>query len=127
MVYTYIITIRKSQVLDYVSYSDLKIRIAGLCLRLPDLTITVSGFEAHGLYKQLHVHMLGYSAKRINYKSINKYFSGDRFIYHFKRATVNDYEDMQSIISYICKYDKNIYARQQILVSNYYRYHYGFD
>ncbi len=131
MVYTYMITIRKSQVLDYVSFEELWARVVGLKLRLPDLHIQCSGYEAHGTYKQLHVHLLAYSPKRINYRNINKYFNevtgaNGSFIYHFRLCNISCKEDMQAICDYICKYDKNMYEREMITVINYYRYNYGF-
>ncbi len=126
MVYIYIVTIRKSRVLDYVSYNELQEKIAGLCLRLPNVNITVQGYEAHGLYRQLHVHLLMCSPTRIQYNKVNLYFKDDGFIYHFRRCLVNDHEDMENICSYISKYDSNEYERDMILAQNYYRYHYAF-
>ncbi len=126
MVYTYLVTIRKSQVKDYVSYNDLKSRIARLRGILPRLSIIIRGYEAHGLYNQLHVHFLLYHPTRINYKSINALLKGDGFIYHFKQCVVSSREDMERICNYITKYDWNMYSRDMILCENYYRYHYGF-
>ncbi len=126
MVYTYIVTIRKSQVKDYVSYDDLKKRVAGLCLCLPSLNVIIQGYEAHGLYRQLHVHLLVYSPKRISYRLINGKFKGDGYIYHFKRCNIGDHEDIESCCKYITKNDSNMYEREQTLIENYYNYHYGF-
>ena len=118
MVFTYLITIRKSQVLQYVSYNDLKVRVAGLCLRLPDLNIIMQGYECHGLYRQLHVHLIALSPRRINYRLLNKSMRGDQFIYHFKKCTIGCKEDMQRCIDYVSKYDMNKYEREQIMVEN---------
>ncbi len=126
MVYIYLITIRKHQVLDYVTYDDLRICVVALKLRLPYLHVICSGYEVHGLYRQLHVHLVCYNKGSINYRSINNYFKNCGFIIHFTRCFVNDHEDMNRIVSYVCKYDKNEYDRDVILIENYYRYHYGF-
>lgn len=127
MVYIYIVTIRKSQVLDFVSYSSLKDRIRALSEYLPNMRIKLKGFEAHGMYRQLHVHMMVYSSKKINYRKVNKKFYNDGFIYHFELCTINSCADMQRICDYISKNDRDQHSRREILIYNYYRYHNGFE
>ncbi len=121
----YIVTIRKSQVKDYVSYDNLRAKVLGLKLMLPRMYIIEIGYEAHGLYRQLHVHLLIDSLK-IDYKMINRKMKGDGYIYHFKKCNIQFAEDVERICNYITKYDTDPCMRHMILIENYLNYFYGF-
>ncbi len=120
----YIVTIRKHQVKDYVSYKELSIVMDRFRQVYPRSYIVSTGVEAHGLYRQLHAHLIVGFTQFVSYKKFNSYFG---FYIHFKPITIESDEDMQRCLYYIHKYDWDCDMKRDIIeAENYYNYHYGF-
>ncbi len=65
---SYLLTVRKSQVLDVVSPSDLHFQILYLKLKLPDLKVINCHYEIDPIYSQLHAHLIVRSTNPIYFK-----------------------------------------------------------
>ncbi len=114
----YFLTIAKHQVKDYVSEHNLKEIISELHHKLPFKVISVV-YEMSNKYSQLHSHVLIKSRKYINYKQLTS-IKGFR-VYWLS------VENREPIMSYMKKDSCNKYEQEQLLVTNYYRHHYGFE
>ncbi len=118
MVYRYILTISKHQKLDFVHESDLQTVYIQFCMRFPNWHNQIIGVEAHGLYRQLHMHCVGYSRRMLHFTKSSLSF-GDGFYAHLERITTID----PDVYDYIQKNDGNIYQREQICAQNYANHH----
>ncbi len=125
MVVYYMVTIRKSQVKDYVDFEVIGSIISKFLGVYPDCDLITYGLESHGKYMQLHAHLIVMMGKRIDYRKFNKC---NGFIIHYRLLDVRGPGDMERICWYVHKndWDSDV-MRDQILCLNYYRYHYGFS
>ncbi len=124
VMYYYLITIRKSNVKDYVSVDELLSVLGRFKELYPNADIVDKGFEAHGAYMQLHTHFIVCTSKKLYYKLFNQY---EGYTVHYTPMNVDCAQVMLRTMDYIHKYDwNNKYVLEQILDCNYYRYNYGF-
>lgn len=122
MVYKYILTIAKRQRLDYVSNDDLKIMYCIFSRRYPKAKTTLIGVEAHGLYRQLHMHGLLHSSRMLHFTK-ESLDLGYGFYAHLQYIKNPTNLEMNDIIDYITKYDTDgCYERDLILAQNYCSY-----
>ncbi len=113
----YFLTVRKHQVKDYVSEYDLKEILNTLERRLP-LIVDDVVFEIDSKYEQLHSHILLRTPKSVYYK---KHSSINGFRVYWRLVV-----DHKPTYDYMHKDSCNKYEQEQIIISNYYRHHYGF-
>lgn len=113
----YFLTIHKHQVKDYVSVQDIEDLLKSLRFLLTFKVIKIT-YEISRTYNQLHAHLLVQTNKVIYYK---KYSSIDNFRLYWLPAV-----DGEKIFKYMTKDSSNKYEQQQIIITNYYRHHYGF-
>lgn len=114
----YFLTIAKHQVKDYVSEFNIACVIHELKRRLSFKVIDIV-YEIDRKYDQLHCHVLIRSHRFINYKN-NTSIIGFRVYWLPVKGD-------KGVISYMHKDSCNKYEQEQILLTNYYRHHYGFD
>ncbi len=112
------ITIRKHQVLDYVTQHDLDKVIGCLKWKHDSLRIMKHTYEIEDKYKQLHLHAVVYINRLLRYIDNNKFLD---FKIHWSPVT-----SLSGAIKYITKDSKNRYEQEQILITNYYNHNYGF-
>ncbi len=110
----YLLTIRKSQVKDYIQQNDLD-DILTFILNTTKGYLLGKGYHIHGKYKQLHMHAL----TQIPFTT-NTWLNGYRIYYSKVHSNIH------KVISYIHSDHKNIYELSQLLIQNYYNHHYGF-
>ncbi len=119
MVYNYLLTIRKHNVLDFVDKDSLDEILTTLEMNLNDIVITNVRYEIeYKKYRQLHMHCIVESKRPIRYASNSKicgYICFWRQVY-----------DLQGALNYINKDSNNKYTQEQILDMNYFNHHYGF-
>lgn len=113
----YFLTIRKHNVLHYVSEENIASVMTELQKRLPFKVIDVV-YEIDHKYDQLHSHVIIKSHKWINYKN-NTSINGFRVYW---KPIINGVP----VKSYMHKDSCNKYEQEQILITNYYRHNYGF-
>lgn len=119
--YYYLVTLRKSQVKEYVSWEEL----TSMMVQLENtFTIRDYCFEAHGVYRQLHCHLLIESDMALRFKFYSKMF--DDYILHFR--SVDKFSSLKKVSQYIHKHCNNHSPEQieQTRMCNYFKYHYGF-
>jgi len=113
----YFLTIRKHQVLDYVSVEDLLDILQCLKKDLQFIVISFS-YETDPKYDQLHAHLIIKTKRSVYYK---KHSSINGFRLYF----VPIYNSNKTL-SYMNKDSTNKYEQEQIIITNYYRHHYAF-
>ncbi len=113
----YFLTIRKHQVLDYVSVEDLLSILQCLANKLYFNIIDLT-YEIDHKYGQLHAHLILETNKNVYYK---KHSSINGFRLYWLPA-----KGRKNILSYMHKDSINKYQQEQIIATNYYRHHYGF-
>lgn len=119
----YLVTIRKSQVKDYVSFEKLTAIVEILVRHFGDeFIIRDYCHEAHGRYKQLHTHMLVETKPGFRYSKYTKILPG--FIIHFRRWLSWPWDAVQYIHKHCCNHCPA--QIEQTRQCNYYRYHYAF-
>lgn len=116
----YFLTVRAHNVKQYVSEWEL-IKVFRELERRIDIQFSDTVYEMDHTYDQLHCHTIVQSNKSITYKS-NSSISGFRLFW----KPIKTILDRQRIISYIHKDCANEFDKEQILLTNYYRHHYGF-
>ncbi len=118
MVYKYLLTIRKHQVLDQVSELDIDEVVDYLKLRLKSLNIVTHSYEIDSRYNQLHYHAVVEVKHRVWYKDNSKYKG---FRIHWVPIG-----NLCGAKEYVLKEASNKYEQEQILIKNYYCNNYGF-
>lgn len=114
----YMITIRKHQVKDYVSISDLRDVVIWLKCRLPFIKIDNVVYEIDSTYRQLHLHCILRSPLDFKYNQHTKCWG---YRIHYRKVY-----DLSGARGYLSKQVSNIYEQQELLLDNYYSHHYGF-
>ncbi len=115
----YMVTIRKHCVKEYVPWEELDGFVQILAMHL--FKIRDYCFESHGMYKQLHCHMLIEVDSRVfRYKRHTKFFSKLGYFMHFQ--VWNNPLTAKKYIHKHCKYH-SIEQLDQIYHCNYYKYH----
>ncbi len=117
--YTYFLTICKHQTKDYVTKQDLNNVITLLKLRNPTLVIETYIYEISPKYKQLHFHGTCTANKLICYKHNNSLLT---YRVYWQRVY-----NLKTLTDYITKNVSNKYEQEQVLYTNWYNHHYGFD
>ncbi len=116
----WLVTLRKHRVKEYVDYDILE----GIVKSLDKHFFNIVDYclERHGRYKQLHAHMIVRTNDKFTYKAHVNDVHG--YILHFK--AIND--NLLNASRYIHKHCNNHCDEmlQQIQLTNYYAYHYGF-
>ncbi len=116
--YTYMVTIHRSQVLEYVSPDELidalNIVVSKTCGSVSDVV-----FEVGQRYRQLHMHLILKTNFRIKFK---KYSQVGLFKIYWKPVY-----DIEGVREYLHKDAHNGYMQDQILDTNYYQNNYGFE
>ncbi len=115
----YLLTITNPHKLDYVSKEDL---YQALRFHYGSVHICNSRVEAHGLYKQLHLHAILYLPTNF-YRGSHKRYG--KLYFHYK--LIQDEKDLLNCIDYIYKHNPNTETDRQLEQTNYYHYHYGFE
>ncbi len=113
----YFLTIRKHQVKDYVCVEDLLdvLKCLGDLVQIKVLEIT---YEIDPKYQQLHSHIIIQTKRFISYRKLTS-IHGFRIYWKFIK-------DKLTTLCYMHKDSCNEYEQQQVIISNYYRHHYGF-
>lgn len=125
---SYLMTIRKHRVKEYVSFGDLQ-HILDTLIHY-DVLVDDHCFESHGKYKQLHCHALVRitSNQKVDPQFITNQYEG--FIIHFKRIRAGRFwlKHFQRAREYVHKHCDNHNPEQveQTRMCNYFKYHYGF-
>lgn len=114
--YLYMVTVRKSQVKDFVTVGHLDFILESVVK--PPKTITNIVYEIENTYNQLHLHCIVSSPYRVCYAKNNK-FGG--YIIHWKPVF-----SLDGCISYIQKQSANMYEQSQTIEVNWYNHHFGF-
>ncbi len=110
------VTIRKKQVKDKVTHSELQSQLHDLMRRLPQAMIYDVGIHGNCKYFQLHLHAIIFSDKFIPW---GKQFSQGPFYIHIGPIR----EALYKCVSYLHKDDhNNMYKLEQLLIENDYRY-----
>lgn len=104
--YTYMVTIAKHQVKDYVDKSDIDLVLKTLKERFNTLDYIVIGYELMPKYNQLHCHAVVQLME-------NVYFKKNNSILGF-RVQWSPCKNMNGAIQYCTKDAYNKYAQQQI-------------
>ncbi len=110
---SYLITIRKHQVKDYVDVQEIMNIIGILMTKLPSLRLGSNSFEVDNKYRQLHFHSIVYISEYLRYKTVSS-FGGFRIYW---KAVYN----IERLLKYIKKDVKNgICQQEEIIVDNYF-------
>ncbi len=124
LMYYYLVTIASYKKLEEVTEKELKQAANAFLMYYKRAWIVSIGVEAHGLYRQLHCHMVVGYYKRFYYKQFKSIF-GLRI--HYKPLELDNIHDQEAILKYVHKYDHDDdYVRDMIFIENYYKYNYGF-
>ncbi len=118
MIYKYLLTIRKHQVLDQISELDIDEVIDYLKAKLKSINIVHQCYEIDKTYNQLHYHAVVTLVHKVWYKDNSKYKG---FRIHWSPIG-----NLCGAIQYVLKEASNKYEQEQILIKNYYCNHYGF-
>ncbi len=113
----YFLTIRKHQVKDYVRVEDLQDIVKCLSHQL-EFTLIDLAYELDPKYQQLHSHLMVQTLRTVYYK---KHSSIKGFRLYWRLVV-----DQSPTKRYIHKNSHNKYEQEQIIITNYYRHHYGF-
>lgn len=109
----YLLTIRKHQVKDYVTEETLN-------RHLKYYNVKDYCYEAHGKYKQLHVHAI-VEIDTIDVKEHKVSHKG--FLHHIK--IINSKPHLLACIHYLYKHNPNQEYVNQTRLANYFRHHYA--
>lgn len=110
--YTYMVTIAKHQVKDYVQPGDIYKVMEELKWRFPSLHFSVLGFELMPKYNQLHCHAIAELNEAVFYRKNSSIFGF--------RIQWSPVRELAGAIQYCMKDAYNKYAQQQILDINRY-------
>ncbi len=115
MYYYYILTIRKSRVLEYSRHEELSWELLQLRLKYHFKVLDI-GIHGNGKYFQLHSHII---VKKIKPLFIHQ----DRSDYFVHAKRIYDYKaDKDRLFRYIHSDDyNNMYHLEQLLIENEYR------
>ncbi len=117
----YLLTIHKHQVKDFVLVSDiLDVLEVITSNKLSQLRVLDIAFESHGMYRQLHCHMIVRVNKEWRYRG---YTSIGGYRCHWESMEIDDFH---TVHGYIHKRAENLVIQEQILDENNYRKHYAF-
>lgn len=119
--YIYMVTIRKHQVKDFVTVSDLTDRLTWLVTTLGrsvEFTIDTTVFEVDPKYMQLHLHCILTATSNFKYYKLTK---NKGFRIHFRKVY-----DLTGAKGYLMKQVRNDYVQDQLIDENYFNHHYGF-
>ncbi len=120
--YIYMITIRKHQVKDFVSVSELRDTLDYLIIeQLGWSTCCISNvvYEIDPIYSQLHLHCIMHAKRNFKY---SRYTRAGPFRIHFRRVY-----DLGGMERYLTKQIPDKYRQEQLIIENHYNYHYGFE
>lgn len=117
----YFLTIRAHNVKVYVSEREIEDIVSELKARL-DIHISDLTYEIDKKYNQLHSHLMIRSRKNVYYKD-NSSIRGFRV--YWKPICCST--DRSTVLLYIHKDSSNKYEQEQIIQTNYYNHHYGFN
>ncbi len=115
--YIYLLTIRKHQVKDFVTVTELKSALADLVSHVP-MYVTNIVFEVEHTYMQLHLHCIIQMDHYFNYTRYTKYHG---FALHFTKCY-----NLGGLKGYLLKQVSNKYVQEQLICENYYSHYYGF-
>ncbi len=113
----YFLTIRRHNVKLYVSEQDILNVLCELDRRM-NIKFKYIVYEIDNKYNQLHSHMLARTDKPVLFKN-NSSING------FRVYWLHVY-DGQPLVCYLHKDSCDKYQQEEILITNYYRQHYGF-
>ncbi len=118
--FTYMVTIRKYKVLDFVSKGELTDLLTSLInrTRFPPCCVSNVVFEIEPTYKQLHLHCI--LATDTNFK-YSRYTKAPGFRIHFRRVY-----DFAGCVDYLNKQVNNPWVQEQLISENYFNHNYGF-
>lgn len=119
--YTYMVTIRKHQVLDFVTTCELQSILDRLIIKDLGWTSCYCDnivFEVDSKYKQLHLHCIMHSSRNFKY---SKYTQRLGFRIHFREVY-----NFDGAVGYLNKQVSNRFEQDQLISENYYLHHYGF-
>ncbi len=119
--YKYMVTIRKHQVKDFVTCSQLRKILDNLLIHKlgwADTIIENVVYEIEPTYMQMHLHGILYSKRSFNY---TRYTCSGDFRIHFRKVY-----DLEGAIEYLTKQVPNQYIQSQKRLENFYNHNYGF-
>ncbi len=115
--YTYMVTIHRSQVLEYVTPDEL-IDVLNSLIGVIGGRVDNVVFETGGRYRQLHMHLIYHLNYRLRFKDYSRI---GKFRIYWKAVY-----DIEGVREYLHKDAHNGYMQDQIIDDNYYQNNYGF-